>query len=368
MKCWYALEGSRRIVFQRLGCLIRGLKQVCLSCLLFRLFCVAFCTESHFVVSRSSRNQGLNFQLCFRVLGRLFWSVQVALVSLDQRSCDTVYRSLVNFNLLIARWLTSTPSVRWKSIVVGVCNTRASIYVFYGNLEDMVWVINMETLNVVIYYAWIVLIGLSCRDIWLRNEFYSRLIGTARTLLDQNMFLARWRFVVRTFCIVKVFVWTFTPVTQTSPKIPIAHFKTPLNLLYKLLRWVELATWSIEETLLFHKRRLTPFVGQWLFTLIDRSCKFQFVQCSRWNRTFESGISLRDLVNIRIFKKLKADCIWCFSHHSLWGWSFENLTNNVIFRQNWFTLFRRNFFGLCRQRHLWDRVEYLFLNLLFHLV
>jgi hypothetical protein len=64
----------------------------------------------------------------------------------------------------------------------------------------------METLNVVIYYAWIVLIGLSCRDIWLRNEFYSRLIGTARTLLDQNMFLARWRFVVRTFCIVKVFV------------------------------------------------------------------------------------------------------------------------------------------------------------------
>ncbi len=64
----------------------------------------------------------------------------------------------------------------------------------------------METLNVVIYYAWIVLIGLSCRDIWLRNEFYSRLIGTARALLDQNMFLARWLFVVRTFCIVKVFV------------------------------------------------------------------------------------------------------------------------------------------------------------------
>jgi len=223
-------------------------------------------------------------------------------------------------------------------------------------------------LNVVIYYAWIVLIGLSCRDIWLRNEFYSRLIGTARTLLDQNMFLSRWLFVVRTFCIVKVFVGTFTPVTQTSPKIPITHFKTPLNLLYKLLRWVELATWSIEETLLFHKRRLTPFVGQWLLTLIDRSCKFQFVQCSRWHRTFESGISLRNLVNIRIFEKLKADCIWCFSHHSLWGWSFENLTYNVIFRQNWFTLFRRNFFGLCRQRHLWHRVEYLFLNLLFHLV
>jgi hypothetical protein len=43
-------------------------------------------------------------------------------------------------------------------------------------------------------------------------------------LLDQNMLLAWWLLIMRTFCTVKVFDGTFTPVTQTSPKISIAHF------------------------------------------------------------------------------------------------------------------------------------------------
>jgi hypothetical protein len=48
----------------------------------------------------------------------------------------------------------------------------------------------MKTLYVVIDYAWVVLKGLCCRDIWLWNEFYSGFVWTTRTLLDQNMLLA----------------------------------------------------------------------------------------------------------------------------------------------------------------------------------
>ena len=56
----------------------------------------------------------------------------------------------------------------------------------------------MKALNVVVNYAWIVLVGLCCGDVWLGNKLDSCFVGTASALLNQNMLLPRWLFVVGT--------------------------------------------------------------------------------------------------------------------------------------------------------------------------
>ena len=72
----------------------------------------------------------------------------------------------------------------WKIIIIWIRTALSIIQVFNRNLQNVIWVIDVQALYVIIYYAWIILISLCCRYIRLGYKLDFSFILTAVAMLN----------------------------------------------------------------------------------------------------------------------------------------------------------------------------------------